>query len=77
MMQPTGTNATLNLATQGAKNPPKGLVFGFVCLGVCLGDWDKQKTPVTSSCYATTCDGRQIAKRRGQDSCPPVIRNFK
>ncbi len=68
-MQPIGTNATLNNMTMlGGENPSAGLGFGVVCLSDCLSDWDKQKKPVTNSCSAITCDGRQSNERRGQDS---------
>ena len=76
MMQPIGTNATSNLATKGNKNPPIGLGFGVVCPSDCLSDWDKRKTPVTKSCSATTCDGRQSSERRGQDSLKACLLLF-
>jgi hypothetical protein len=66
-MQPNWNNMTNGTTVQGSYSCPDGGVFGIVCPSVCLSDWDKRKTPVTNRCSATTCDGRVVNQRRGQD----------
>lgn len=65
VMQSNWNIAASNAGSRGGCCRPKGRVFGIVCPSVCPSHWDKQKTPVTNSCSATTCDGRQNSERRG------------
>ena len=70
VMQSNWNITTPNAGSGGGCRRPPGRVLGIVCPSDCLSDWDKRKTPITNSCSATTCDGRQSGERRGQDSCP-------
>jgi hypothetical protein len=76
VMQPNWNNMTNGTTVQGSYSCPDGGVFGIVCPSVCLSHWDKRMTPVTNRCTATTCDGRVVNQRRGQDSVKACLLLF-